>query len=377
MESKKIICVYQVIMPYRVGVFERLSKLGDYDFELLYGKSDKRSKKKNYVGVVDFKARQQCSFYLPIKTNNGESTLQIMPFLFFKLVAKRPDVILCEGASSLFNASVAFLYAKLFGKKYIWLSLGELKGRAHNGIRQKIDKWIHYIERHSDAIFTYSSFGASHFIERRGIDKEKVFISVNVFDTDKKLEYIKILQVKKTDAFHIVFVGAIIKVKRLEVLVDAFQELSVTHTNIYLDIIGDGSYFSTIKQYISKQNNNHIIIHGRKTGEELSHLLLQSDVLVLPGLGGLAICDGMIHSLPVICGSADGTELDLIDESCGFVTENVTKTFLVDKLSLLINDRNLAHKMGRAAFDRITQKYSISNYMAHLQECINYVIKKK
>ena len=364
-------------MPYRVGIYERLSKLEGYNFELLHGKSDKRSKKKNYKGEIAFKANQLCSFYLPMRTNNGESTLQIMPFLFFKLMVKRPDVILCEGASSLFNASIAFLYAKLFGKKYIWWSLGELKGRTHKGFRQKIDKWIHYIEKHSDAIFAYSTIGASHFVTRRGIDKEKVFVSVNVFDTDKKLEYIKNIQVKKTEAFHIVFVGAIIKVKRLEVLVDAFQELSASNDNIYLDIIGDGNYFPVIKQYVEKQNNSHIIMHGRKTGENLSRQLLQSDVLVLPGLGGLAICDGMIHSLPIICGPADGTELDLIDESCGFVTDNVTKDFLVEKLSLLIRNRELAREMGRAAFDRITQKFSISNYMEHLQECIEYVVKKE
>ena len=375
MTNKKLICIYQVMMPYRVGVFERLAKMEGIDFELLFGESDKHSKKKNYEGPVTFSANKQWSFYLQMKNNNGESSLQIMPWLFFVLLWKRPDVILCEGASSLFNASVAFIYAKLFRKKYIWWSLGELKNRKHTGMRKRVDSWIHCIEKNSDAIFTYSTYGAHHFIVNRHIPKEKVFISVNVIDTDKKLADIKGIRVEKTKDFHIVFVGAIIKVKRLEILVDAFRNLSSKYPHIYLDIIGDGNYLPTIEEYINNGSNDRINLLGRKSGKDLSLCLLQSDVLVLPGLGGLALCDGMIHSLPIICGPADGTEMDLIDESCGYVTDDVTQDYLEEKLTILINDRDKAQKMGGASYQRITEMFSIHNYMKHLSDCIYYVLK--
>lgn len=363
-------------MPYRVGIFERLGKNENFDFELLHGKSEKNSKKKNFQGVVSFKSKQLLSTYIGVHTNNGESSQQILPFLFFSLLRRNPDVILCEGASALINASIAFIYAKIFRKKFIWWSLGQLQGREHSGFRRKIDFWIKYIEKHSDAIYTYSTLGANYFCNS-GIPKEKVFVSVNTIDTDKKLEIISNLQIDKPKEFRIAFVGAIIKVKRLETLINVFNELSKCYNDIYLDVIGDGVYMPEIKDYISKNPNDRIIIHGRKGGEELSKLLLQSSVLVLPGLGGLAICDGMIHSLPIICGAADGTELDLIDDSCGFVTSHVTEEFLKEKLLTLIRDRGLAAKLGKNAYKRITEKFSINNYMDNLYRCIDQVTKQQ
>lgn len=360
-------------MPYRVGIYERLGNDPRYDFELLHGKSEKNSKKQNYSGRLSFKATQLASAYIGVKTNNGSSSQQIMPGLFFSLLRRNPSVILCEGASALINASMAFMYAKLFRKKYIWWSLGQLHGRKHKGLRKKLDCWINYIERHSDAIYTYSTQGANYFIEQ-GIPKEKVFVSVNTIDTDKKLETIQKIKVDKPWEFRIAFVGAIIKVKRLELLIDAFNSLSKSNNDIYLDIIGDGAYMPSIREYISHHFNDKILLHGKKSGAELSTLLLQSSVLVLPGLGGLAICDGMIHSLPIICGAADGTEIDLIDESCGFIESEMTKKFLEEKLQLLINNRELASQMGANAFKRITEKFSINNYMQNLNGCIAQIV---
>lgn len=363
-------------MPYRIGVYERLGNNEFYEFELLHGKSEANSKKRNYEGEISFKASKLKSFYLPVKTNNGESSQQILPFLFFSLMKRNPDVILSEGASGLINATMAFLYAKLFRKKYIWWSLGRLEGRQHKGLRAKIDKWIHFIERHSDAIFTYSTQGANHFIRNRGIPAKKIFVSVNVIDTEKKLNYISSLKSHKNKEFHIVFVGAIIKVKRLEILIDAFNNLSKKYSNIYLDIIGDGDYADVIKRYLLITPNDRIIMHGRKIGVELSQMLMDSSVLVLPGLGGLAICDGMLHSLPVICGSADGTELDLLDETCGFITSTVTKNFLENKLEYLITNPDVAEKMGKNSYTRITKEFPISAYMENLYKCIDSVFNK-
>lgn len=376
MKPTKVIGIYSVIMHYRVGVYERLGSNPKYDFELLHGKSEKNSKKKNYTGVLSFKSTELSSVYLPVKTNNGESSQQLIPGLFFSLIRRNPDVIWCEGASSLINASFAFLYAKLFRKKFIWWSLGLLKGRTYKGIRAKIDKYIHYIERHSDAIFTYSTLGKEHFVNNRGIDPEKVFVSVNVIDTEKKIAEMASLSKKEHEGFHIVFVGAIIKVKRLKFLIDTFQKLSQKYDHIVLDIIGSGDYFHQIQEYANSKNNSRIILHGRMDGVELSQMLLSSDVLVLPGLGGLAICDGMIHSLPIVCGSADGTELDLIDESCGFVTDDMTEEFLIKNLTNLIEDPILAKEMGDNAYKRIITQFSINNYMTHLEECIDFVSKK-
>ena len=105
----KLVVIYQVIFPYRVGVYERLASHHGIEFELLYGKSDQGSKKVNYQGKKLFKSTELTSFYVSYRTNVGASTLQIAPFLFFSLIRRNPDLILTEGASNIVNASIAFL----------------------------------------------------------------------------------------------------------------------------------------------------------------------------------------------------------------------------------------------------------------------------
>ena len=373
---KKIIGIYQVMLPYRVGTYERISRLSGYEFELLHGKTSQGTKKKNYEGTVSFNHSVIWCFYIPFKTNNSSSTLQIAPFLFFSLIRKSPDIIFCEGVSNIFNASIAFIYAKLFRKKIIWWSLGSLYNRTYKGVRLYLQYWIDFVERRVDAIFTYSTQGENYFLSK-SISKNKIFKGINVIDTDKRLNEISHLRyLEKRSGFNIVFVGAIIKEKKIEILLEAADRLSFLYKDVYLHIIGDGDYVSEVKKYASQKKYLNVEFYGN-IYEKLSSFLLQFHVLVLPGLGGLAIADGMIQSLPVISGIADGTELDLINDECGFVTRDMNPDYLFNKLKLLYEHPDLVKTMGEAAFCRITGKYSINHYMYNLDKCFYYVSNKK
>ena len=343
---------------------------------MLYGKSDQGSKKVNYQGKKLFKSTELTSFYVSYRTNVGASTLQIAPFLFFSLIRRNPDLILTEGASNIVNASIAFLYAKIFRKKIIWWSLGEIKNRTHLGIRKYLQNWIDFLAKHSDAIFTYSTQGENFFLSK-GIPSHKIFKGINVNDTEQKLQKLQeIGDIPKKIGFNIVFVGAITKGKNLEKLFDSYKQLKNKHSDIYLHVIGDGTYLETIKQYAHQLALYDVKFYGKVVGDNLSTLLLQFHVLVLPGMGGLAIVDGMLHSLPIICGKADGTEIDLVNDSCGFLKEDLDVNFLSEKLEYLYLHPQETKIMGMRGFERITQQFSINHYMQSLYQAINYTQTK-
>ena len=373
----KLLCLYQVMFHYRVGTYEAISKLPNVDFELWHGADFDGTKKINYKGYVSFRHKQLPRIKLPFKTNNGIGEIPYYPFLLFRLTKYSPDVILTEGTSSLIVSSIAFIYAKLFRKKIIWWTLGELDGRRHSGLRKIIDGWVCYLEKNCDAVFAYSS-QAFRYLTSIGVEERRVFVGVNVTDPSRRLSEIE--RVKKADkesGFNVVFVGAINKSKQLELLIDAVAELSQDYHDVTLHIIGDGNYLENVKKYaLSSGGNANVVFHGRVV-EGLGQMLTRYQVMVLPGLGGLAIVDGMICSLPVISGPADGTELDLINDDCGFVTKNMTKDFILDKLRILHNDSSLAQRMGENAFQRITGKYSFNSYMNILSDCINFVWYEK
>ena len=215
--------------------------------------------------------------------------------------------------------------------------------------------------------------GEDYFLSE-GVPPERVFKAINVISMQPKLDEIQRAgyQEKKT-GFNIAYVGAITSYKKLDLLVDAAKILSSKHADIHLHIIGDGSYRKEIEQYAAAEAPDvDVIFHGRVTSG-LNVLLESFHVLVLPGLGGLAIVDGMLSSLPVISGQADGTELDLIDAESGFVTDNMTTTYLVEKLDLLYDNPALSEQMGKHAFERITGDLSFDKYIEKLASCLDFV----
>lgn len=374
MSNCKLLCLYQVMFQYRVGTYEAISRLPDVDFELWHGTTVPGTKLKNYEGAVSFRHRELPTINVALPVNGRKAIQPYSPFLFLRLVRYHPDVILAEGASSLIWASVAFLYAKCFRKKIIWWSFGALKGKKYLGVRALAQKWISFIERHVDAVFTYSSQGAAYFLSV-GVPPERIFKAINVVCMQPKLDEIrKAGHQEKKPGFNIAYVGAITSDKKLDVLVDAAGILGSRHPDIHLHIIGDGPYQQELEAYAATAAADvDICFHG-PASSGLNVLLASFQVFVLPGLGGLAIVDGMLSSLPVISGQADGTELDLISAESGFVTDNMTTEYLVDKLSLLYDDPDLAVRMGKCAFDRITGAFSFENYMRILASCIEYVV---
>lgn len=374
----KLLCLYQVMFQYRVGTYDAMSKLSGVDFELWYGTSAPNSKLKNYEGPVSFPHRQIKTIRMKGRTNNGSMSLSYHPFLLFKLIKHNPDVILTEGASSVLTATTAFIYCKLFGKKLIWWSLGALVGRSSTGISGIVHKWVRFMERHCNAIFAYSSQAEDYF-QKVGVKPERIFKAVNVIDTRAKLDALKgIDTVDKEKGFNVVFVGAIAQTKRLEMLVDAVSELSKTIADIKLHIIGDGGYLGRLKEYASKNaKSQNIVFHGRVV-EGLNAMLKRYTVLVLPGLGGLAIVDGMISALPIIAGRADGTELDLIENGTnGFVTDTMTKEYLVEKLLYFYQNPKEITRMGNESYSRITGPFSFEHYMSIFSDCLKYVCNEK
>ena len=366
------------MFQYRVPTYERISKLPNVDFELLHGSSDKGTKLKNYEGEVNFKHIQLPTIWFKAKTNNGVSSQQFLPFLLLRLIKKNPDVIFIEGAaSSLITATVAFVYAKLFRKKLIWWSMGALKNRVYKGVRGLLEGYTRYLNTHGDAIFTYSTQGEKYFINQ-GVKPEKIFKGINVIDTSAKLnELSKLGNIEKLAGFNIGFVGAINKTKNLELLIDVSKKLQDKYGDVKLHIIGNGDYLEAIKSYIQQSEMvENVVFYGRMV-QGLNAKLSQMTALVLPGLGGLAIVDGMISALPIISGLADGTELDLIDESNGFVTSEMTEDYLFEKLCYLHENPDLVKKMGKKSFEKITTTFSFDSYIEVFNKCLNFVQNKQ
>ncbi len=379
-DSVRLACVYQVVMHYRLPFYERLADDPRFEFCIFHGSGQPGTKLQN-TELTGSVVRSELVEEFRLTGFLSGVSMPFSPLLVPRLWRWKPQVVLCEGASSLVNATQVFLFCKFSGVKFIWWSLGRLRGKRYTGIRGLIHRWELFMARRADAVFTYSTQG-QEFFEAQGVPPQKVFVGVNVLDTNRKRQEIEKysqspLAEMETRAMNIAFIGTLTPEKNLEALIDAARILNQRHVNQFmLHIVGDGVHMKTLQEYVGLGSDSGVIFHGR-VNNGTSRILSRCQVMVLPGLGGLAICEAMLNGLPVISGYADGTEMDLIDESNGYVLSHLTPSAIVEKVEYLFKNPEVRMAMGKASYDKITGPCSFDRYYDKFVAAVEYAIQEK
>lgn len=374
----KVAVVYRVVQRWRAPVFERLSAKYD-DFKVFYGCDFPGTKVVSASEPYAFKSKKMFSIPISIRKKSGNILFPISLGLFFHLMRFKPDVVVCEGASNFLNNLFVFAYCKLFQKAMIQWGLGELKGAKNSLFRKTVNPLIKPVERSADAIICYSSYGTRYY-RNLGIDEKKIFVAVNVVDTEKRFaevnHYLSYSRVDGNDAFKILFVGALEPNKKVDTLISVFFELSKKHMKIELHIIGDGSSKTALEALCSELGISQLVKFYGPIYGPLAPVICGMDVFVMLGLGGLAVSDMLCHGIPVVCGVGDGCEGDLIDGNNGVVMENIDKGKIFDVLDHLINSPEILDSMKKHTKSSV-EKYSIHNYINSISNAINYSVKHK
>lgn len=373
MNKIKIIVLYRVIQEWRKPVFDRLAN--KYDLKVYYGPDFPNSKVVSTKKLIHFNTKKLYSLKFSKESSNGLIAMPFSPFLFFNLLIDKPDVIITEGASNLINATIAFLYCKLFNKKFIWWSLGKLENTKYNLVRQIINYPIEIIERNSNCIITYSTVGKDYF-KAINVPDNKIFVAVNVVDTDKITQRNTSLpaNLRNQHRFNILFVGSLTRHKNLKILIEAFSDLENKYDNCSLTIVGSGNELNNLINLSNELGVRNIYFPGQDF-DNVSRYFINSDVFVLPGLGGLAISEALAYGIPVIASIGDGCEKDLIIQNeNGIIDINLNRYSLLNYLSDLYENPHKLATYKINAKNIIQNKYNINTYMNQIDEAIKYAI---
>ncbi|MEM2699372.1 MAG: glycosyltransferase [Candidatus Bathyarchaeia archaeon] len=157
----------------------------------------------------------------------------------------------------------------------------------------------------------------------------------------------------------ILSLGFIRKSKGIEYLIEAFKEFSRRYQKSTLIIVGgkhahdNGEYVEMLRKKLSREEMKNIIFTGFVDEENLSRLIWESKIIVLPSLGSHYIeASGSLarvamYGKPVICGKTPKFKADLKDgENCVMVEFNNPKE-LTDALLLLAKDAKFRRRIGR------------------------------
>ncbi len=368
----KIVILQRVSTCYRTPLFRELTKKLSDNFCLFVGESFADEKAKNCKDLSGINLELHKTKRIRIGTHN----FYIHKKLIRNLYKNKPDVIICEGESSFLSYLKAILYRLLNpNTKLIHWSLGALPGVKDNNSLPRL--LILMLKKSFDGYLVYSSYGKKRLI-KQGIAENKIFISVNVSDTAYHLNSYKNSQQKaininykfNPNKKYVLFVGAIVKAKNLEFLLDVAETLK-DNTDIIFIIVGDGDQKSHLEEIALEKNLRNCHFVGKVT-KGLPEYYIKSDLFFLPGRGGMVISEAMCYRLPVIAYQADGVEHDLLQHGhTGFLLKNNK----ADEAAATIKEclKKDLKEVGISAQELIIKKYSTHHMAESILESINYV----
>jgi glycosyltransferase involved in cell wall biosynthesis len=116
-------------------------------------------------------------------------------------------------------------------------------------------------------------------------------------------------------ALRLLYLGRLEIVKGVDLLCAAFERCAVRFPNLHLDIAGWGALEQTLRQRYGR--HPQITFHGPVFGEDKEHLLVASDLLVMPSIwhevAGIVISEAYTYGKPVIA-SCSGGAPELVEE---------------------------------------------------------------
>jgi glycosyltransferase involved in cell wall biosynthesis len=184
---------------------------------------------------------------------------------------------------------------------------------------------------------------------RTGFPLEKIYLWGYFVETPGKLERMKAEESKDDDPVRIVFIGACIRLKRIDLLLNALQRLSEHKWE--LCIIGDGPERGNLESFSSSLGlGNKVSFMGVQPNQKAMELLINSDLLVLPSRydgWGAVVNEALCRGVQVVCSDNCGAA-DLVWSSGG---GRVFSSGSVDSLSQCLREQILmerpsAHKIS-------------------------------
>jgi glycosyltransferase involved in cell wall biosynthesis len=266
----------------------------------------------------------------------------------------RPRVLVIEANPRNLLSGSAISWMKSHDGNVIGWGLGSPKPAGlFSPIRMKLRK--RFVKRF-DAMITYSMQGAQEY-SSLGFPQERIFAAPNAVAA-KPSQDMPARSPNYQDGRPVVlFVGRLQPRKRVETLIQACAGL-MPDLPIELRIVGDGPMLAELKKLAGKVFPG-TKFYGAQHGADLERQFREADLFVLPGTGGLAVQEAMSYGLPVMVGEADGTQVDLVQPSNGWMLKDKTTAGLTEQLRSALGDVRRLREMGAESYRIVSEEINL------------------
>lgn len=180
---------------------------------------------------------------------------------------------------------------------------------------------------------------------------------------------------KESDVFRVIFAGGMSLRKGVHYLLQAFSELKLPNSELWLIGTKNPEIESTFKKY-----EGSFRYFGHIPQPDLHRYYSQGSVFVMPSLEeGLALVQpqAMACGLPLVCTTNTGGE-DLIEDGKeGFVIPIRSVEAIKEKLVWLFENPEACQEMGRAARNKVRTGFSWDDYGEKITQSYLKVLNRK
>ncbi len=269
------------------------------------------------------------------------------------------------------SAYLAYLLKKWFKVPYYIYAHGlELKSVLGN--ESKSNFYSHLLGEAS-LVFTNSSY-TSKLVSEFGVEKKiikEIPLGVNYTKFKPGLDTSKLAKRHNlTGDEKIIFsVSRLVKRKGFDRALKAFAQLDDSEVKYIIG--GSGPEEKNLMKLTAKLGvSDRVIFTGRIAEEELPLYFNLSDLFIMPSRElkggdvegfGIVFLEAGACGVPVIGGSSGGVPSAIVDGETGFLVDPEDVGEIALKMNNILNNDNLADRMGKAARERIKEKYNWPN----------------
>lgn len=283
--------------------------------------------------------------------------------LFFRLLALSRHSLIHLHVAQAFTPEIVYLISKLRGTPYIAHIHLDIDPSGLFGFLLKPYKkiFLKKVLKSATKIICLTEPQKKLIASKYALPLESIVVIPNgVAET-----YFVGEKTKKNKIPHLLFVGRLAAQKNLPLLIEAISQMQ---SCVNLDIVGEGEERVNIEALITKYQLQNVLLHGKKTGQELIELYKSADIFVLPSLKegvSLAMLEALAAGLPVV--ASDSPDIREILADCGLLIQEPTAANYARALDALVSNTSMIRDLSALSVQK-ARSYSWVKVLDSIEE---------
>jgi glycosyltransferase involved in cell wall biosynthesis len=216
--------------------------------------------------------------------------------------------------------------------------------------------------RGADRVMANSSAGGRYLTDVVSVERERLAVIPNAIRLPVPGESADTADDRPSPTHPVVgFVGRLVDTKRVDLLVDAFAELTRVQPEVRLTIVGDGPEKNPLRERIRRAGiDDRVDMAGAVDDVErwmagFTCLALPSELEGLPNV----LLEALAHGVPVVASATGDVEDIVVDGKTGFRIRDTSPEALASLLNRVISDEDLQRRVRDEGPAMIGAKYSV------------------